>query len=92
MPSRTHEASLDNVAFSSDIHHPTSKCPLFSNRRLLCTGYWESHLSPCLTSRVEEMGNPFKMLVLKPSDSAAPPARVSSREGRPFLSSSPRSL
>jgi hypothetical protein len=41
---------------------------LFSSRRFECSGYWDSHLSPCLTCQVQEMGNPFKRLVLKVSD------------------------
>lgn len=45
---------------------------LFSRRRFICSGHWKSHLSPCLPSQVEEMGNPFKKLVLKPSDSPRP--------------------
>lgn len=84
-PSRTHAhtAFPDSAGtFDSDIQHPTSKCPFFfflsSNRRLICRGYCDSHPSPCLTSQVEEMGNPFKKLVLKFSDSlAGAPPRTS---------------
>jgi hypothetical protein len=45
---------------------------IFFNRRFEHIGDCESHLSPCLTSQEQDMGSPFKMLVLKVSDSPFP--------------------
>lgn len=87
MRSRTHATFLDTMGIST----VTVKMPLisvlFPNRRFVGCGCCESHLSPCLTFQVEEMGNPFKKLVLKFSDSPRSLRSRSSSHGHfPFLS------